>query len=73
MEDLSEYLRDPLSAALIAGMITAGYIHLKAQLNNEGKLELNKYTKPAALNAILVYFIVANGLGQREVISNDPF
>ena len=73
MEDLSEYLRDPLSAALIAGLITAGYIHLKAQLNNEGKLELNKYTKPAALNAILVYFIVANGLGQREVISNDPF
>ena len=73
MEDLSEYLRDPLSAALIAGMITAGYIHLKAQLNNEGKLELNKYTKPAILNAILVYFIVANGLAQREVISNDPF
>ena len=73
MEDLSEYLRDPLSAALIAGMITAGYIHLKAQLNNEGKLELNKYTKPAILNAILVYFVVANGLGQREVISNDPF
>ena len=73
MEDLSEYLRDPLSAALIAGLITAGYIHLKAQLNNEGKLELNKYTKPAALNAILVYFIVANGLGQRETISNEPF
>ena len=73
MEDLSEYLRDPLSAALIAGLITAGYIHLKAQLNNEGKLELNKYTKPAALNAILVYFIVANGLGQREAISSEPF
>ena len=73
MEDLSEYLRDPMSAALIAGAITAGYIHVKAQLNNEGKLELNKYTKPAALNAILVYFVVANGLGQREAISNEPF
>ena len=73
MEDLSEYLRDPLSAAIIAGAITAGYIHVKAQLNNEGKLELNKYTKPAALNAILVYFIVSNGLGQREAISNEPF
>jgi hypothetical protein len=73
MEDLSEYLRDPMSAAVIAAMITAGYIHVKAQLNNEGKLELNKYTKPAALNAILVYFIVANGLGQREAISNEPF
>jgi hypothetical protein len=73
MEDLSEYLRDPMSAALIAAALTAGYIHVKAQLNNEGKLELNKYTKPAALNAILVYFIVANGLGQRETISNEPF
>ena len=73
MEDLSEYLRDPVSAALIAGAITAGYIHVKAQLNNEGKLELNKYTKPAVLNAILVYFIVANGLGQRETIYREPF
>jgi hypothetical protein len=73
MEELSEYLRDPMMAALIAGAITAGYIHLKAQLNNEGKLELNKYTKPALLNAILVYFIVSNGLGQKEAISSDPF
>ena len=73
MEDLSEYLRDPMSAAVIAAALTAGYIHVKAQLNNEGKLELNKYTKPAALNAILVYFIVSQGLGQREAISNEPF
>ena len=73
MEDLSEYLRDPVSAALIAGAITAGYIHVKAQLNHEGKLEWNKDTKPAVLNAILVYFIVANGLGQRETISSEPF
>lgn len=73
MEELSDYLRDPFSAALIAGIITAGYIHLKAHLNNEGKLELNKYTKPAVLNAILVYFIVSNGLGQREAISTEPF
>lgn len=71
--ELSDYLRDPMSAALIAAGITAAYIHLKAQLNNEGKLELNKYTKPAALNAILVYFIVANGLAQREAISTEPF
>ena len=71
--ELSDYLRDPVSAALIAGAITAGYIHVKAQLNNEGKLELNKYAKPAALNAILVFFIVSNGLGQKEAISTDPF
>ena len=71
--ELSDYLRDPVYAGLIAGATTAGYIHLKAYLNNEGKLEMNKYTKPAVLVAILVYVIVVNGLGQKEVISNDPF
>ncbi len=71
--ELSDYLRDPVYAALIAGGITAGYIHLKANLNNEGKLELNKYTKPALLNAILVFFIVSGGIGQKESISTDPF
>ena len=71
--ELSDYLRDHMSAALIAGGITAGYIHLKAHLNNEWKLELNKYTKPAALNAILVFFIVSGGIGQKETISSEPF
>ena len=71
--EISDSLRDPMSAVLIAGGITAGYIHLKAYLNNEGKLELNKYTKPAALNAILVFFIVSGGIGQRETISTEPF
>ena len=71
--ELSDYLRDPMSPALIAGGITAGYIHIKAQLNNEGKLELSKYAKPAVLNAIMVFFIVSQGLGKKEVISNEPF
>ncbi len=71
--ELSDYLREPMSAALIAGCITAGYIHVKAQLNNEGKLELNKYAKPAVLNAIMVFFIVSQGLGKKEVISSEPF
>jgi len=70
--ELSDYLRDPINAALIAAALTAGYIHVKAQLNNEGKLDLNKYAKPAALNAILVFFIVSNGIGQRQTISNEP-
>ena len=39
--ELSDHLRDPVSAALIAAGITADYIHLKAYLNNEGKLEMN--------------------------------
>jgi hypothetical protein len=71
--ELSDYLRDPVYAALIAGATTAGYIHLKAYLNNEGKLELNQYVKPAVLVAILVYMIVLNGLGKKETISNEPF
>lgn len=71
--ELSDHLRDPVNAAIIAAGITAGYIHLKAYLNNEGKLELNKYTKPATLNAIMVFFIISGGLGQKEVISTEPF
>ena len=71
--ELSDYLRDPVYAALIAGATTAGYIHLKAYLNNEGKLEINQYVKPAVLVAILVYMIVLNGLGKKETISNEPF
>jgi len=71
--ELTEYFRDPASAAFSAAAITALYIHLKSHINNEGKLELNNYAKPAALNAILVYFIVSNGIGQRETISMEPF
>ena len=71
--ELSDYLRDPMSAALVAAGLTAAYIHLKAYLNNEGKLELNKYTKPAVLNAILVFFIVSGGIGKKEAISSEPF
>jgi hypothetical protein len=29
--------------------------------------------KPAALVAILVYFIISNGVGKRESISTAPF
>tara|TARA_R110002072_G_scaffold13429_4_gene56454 strand:+ start:4565 stop:4783 length:219 start_codon:yes stop_codon:yes gene_type:complete len=71
--DISDTLRDPLGAAAVAGLITAGYIHMKAKMNNEGKLELNKYAKPALLNAIMVYFIVSSGVGKRETISAEPF
>lgn len=73
MVELSDYLRDPMGAAMIAAGITALYIHAKARMNNEGSLALAQYTKPASLVAILVYFIVSQGIGQREVISTDPF
>ena len=67
-----EQLRDPTWAAAAAGIITALYIHAKARLNNEGTLTTSAYAKPAALVAILVYFIVSNGIGKREQINNDP-
>jgi hypothetical protein len=71
--DISEQLRDPFGAAVAAGLITAGYIHMKAKMNNEGKLQPAQYTKPAMLNALMVYFIMANGIGTKEKISSDPY
>lgn len=71
--DIGETLRDPFGAAIVAGCCTAGYIHVKAKMNNEGRLELSAYTKPAILNAILVYFIVSGGMGAKEKISVDPY
>jgi len=70
---MEDYLRDPTWAAIIAGGITAAYIHGKAQLNNEGVLDTSAYAKPAALVAILVYFIVTQGIGSRETISTAKF
>lgn len=73
MVELAEYLREPFSAAMFAAAVTAIYVHVKAKLNNEGQLPLHAYTKPAVLNAILVYFIVSNGLALKEPISTEPF
>jgi hypothetical protein len=42
-------------------------------MNNEGKLQPSQYTKPAMLNALMVYFIMANGVGSKEKISSDPY
>lgn len=71
--DISETLRDPIGAAVFAAIATAGYIHVKARMNNEGKLETSAYVKPAILVAILVYVIISNGIGARESISSDPY
>jgi hypothetical protein len=70
---MNEYLRDPNWAAIIAGIVTALYIHGKAQLNNEGTPITSAYVKPAALVAILVYFIISNGIGAVECISKTPY
>lgn len=70
--DFSEQLKDPLWAALFAAVVTAGYIHVKNQMNGGPKLQLSVYAKPAALVALLVYFIVHSG-STREYISTEPF
>jgi len=71
--ELSETLRDPMGAAMVAAGLTAAYIYLKQQLNNEPQKELNAYLKPAVLNAVMVYFIIDQGISQREIISTEPF
>jgi len=71
--ELTETLRDPAGAAFVAALITMSYIYIKGQMNNEPKKELNAYLKPAVLNAIMVYFIIDNGISQKEVLSTEPF
>jgi len=71
--DLSEQLRTPSGAAMAAAVMTSGYIYLKHRMNNEPKPELHAYTKPAALNALMVFFIVSNGSAVKEAISTEAF
>jgi hypothetical protein len=71
--NITSQLRDPFSAAIVAAILTAGYIHFKAKLNNQTITEAHEYTKPAFLNAIMVYMIVSYGMSQQEVISSEPF
>jgi len=68
-----DYLRDPTYAALFGAAVTALYIYGKARLNDDEPPTNADMMKPAALNAILIYFIVMYGVGARETISTDPF
>jgi len=71
--ELTETLRDPVGAALVAAGLTIAYLYIKGQMNNEPKKELSYYMRPAVLNAVMVYFIVDNGVGQKETLSTEPF
>jgi hypothetical protein len=70
--DVGEQLKDPLAAAVFAALVTAAYIYVRNQMNSGDKLPVSAFAKPAALVALLVYFIVYSG-SQREKISTDPF
>lgn len=71
--DISEYIREPFGAAVFAAGVTAAYIHVKKEMNNEGQKELSDYVKPALLVGLLVYFIVHNGSGAKESLLKEPF
>ena len=71
--DVSEYIREPFQAAIFAGLVTAGYVHVKHKINTDPRPATSAYVKPAVLVAFLVYFIVSNGAGKRETISAEPF
>ena len=71
--ELGDYLREPAYAAIFAALVVAVYIHIRSKMNNEGELTTAEYAKPAVLTGILVWFIVAYGIGGKEVISNEPF
>ena len=66
-------LREPQNAALFAAAATAGYIYVKTKINNEPVPPNSAFVKPALLIAILVYFIVSQGIGAKETISTEPF
>jgi hypothetical protein len=71
--EFAESLKDPLSAAVFAAFVVALYIHIKARMNNEGKIKTSDYVKPALLVAMLVYFIVQTGMASRETIMSEPY
>jgi hypothetical protein len=70
---MDKYFREPLSAAAIAGGVTAAYVYGKNRMNGEGKLKNSDMMKPAFLVGLLVYFIVSQGVGQGDAVSKDPY
>jgi hypothetical protein len=62
-----------MSAAVIAAVITAGYVYARGKMNGEEKLKNSDYMKPAFLVAILVFFIVQQGNGQGPAMTSEPY
>tara|TARA_Y100000389_G_C17348468_1_gene457126 strand:- start:819 stop:1037 length:219 start_codon:yes stop_codon:yes gene_type:complete len=71
--DISDSLKDPLSAAIFAACVTIGYIYVKAKMNNEPRPENSAYAKPSLLVGMLVYFIVHSGVAAKETILSEPY
>ena len=70
---MDQYLREPMSAAVIAAIATMAYVYIKAKMNNEGKVKNSEYFKPAFLVGLLVCFIVNQGQTSHEAPTKEPF
>jgi len=71
---MEQYLREPLSAAVIAAAVTMAYIYGKTRMNGGGKVKNSEMVKPAFLVGLLVYFIVSQGQGySQEPSVKAPF
>lgn len=70
---MDQYCREPMSAAVIAAVITIGYILIKSKINGEEKPKNSDFMKPACLIALLVYFIVSQGQGEFTPTTKEPF
>jgi uncharacterized membrane protein YphA (DoxX/SURF4 family) len=70
---MEQYFQEPSSAALIAAVVTMGYVFIRAKMNNEENVKNSEYFKPAFLVGLLVYFIVSQGQGSHGSISKEPF
>lgn len=70
---MDQYLREPTSAAVIAGAVTMAYVYGRAKMNNEGPVKNSEMMKPAFLVALLVYFIVSRSSETHEVMTKEPY
>lgn len=70
---MDKYFREPISAAVIAAAITAGYVLGKSKMNGEKKVKNSDMMKPAFLVGLLVYFIVSQGIGQGDAMTKEPY
>lgn len=73
---MEKYMKNPLSAAIFAAVVTMMAVYFKHTSSPENKdkqLPNSAYTKPALFVGVLVYFIVYTGNGQYETISKEPF
>lgn len=73
---MEKYMKNPLSAAIFAAVVTMMAVYFKhtsSGAEKEKQLPNSAYTKPALFVGALVYFIVYMGNGQYETISKEPF